>query len=202
MSYYIFDFDGTICDTFDVTLSIMNGYFKRLGKNPVTATGLRTKGIEALIKEYKLNSLQLLLWVHIGRRELTKHINDLKTFPHLKEVLNMLSQTNTLGIVSTNSGKNIKKFLKNNDLENTFKFVKTSPVLMNKFKVIQKVKQDIKTQTSDIYYIGDEIRDIKAARTAGVKSVSVTWGFEGKKLLSENHPDYLITTPNELLRLH
>ena len=50
-------------------------------------------------------------------------------------------------------------------------------------------------------YVGDEVRDIEAARKAGVAAAAVTWGFHAETLLTANHPDHLITEPRQLVEL-
>ena len=50
-------------------------------------------------------------------------------------------------------------------------------------------------------YVGDEVRDIKAAKKAGVKVASVTWGYNLESVLSSFHPDYIINRPEDLIKL-
>jgi phosphoglycolate phosphatase-like HAD superfamily hydrolase len=50
-------------------------------------------------------------------------------------------------------------------------------------------------------YLGDEVRDIVAARKAGVDVAAVTWGYNTRELLAAHAPDYLIERPEELRML-
>jgi len=59
----------------------------------------------------------------------------------------------------------------------------------------------LKLYTEDVIYIGDEVRDIEAARAAGIKIASVTWGYNLESILTENKPDYIVTQPRDLLNL-
>ena len=52
---------------------------------------------------------------------------------------------------------------------------------------------------SDAIYIGDEIRDIQAARSISIRIVSVGWGFNAPIALINKQPDLLITKPQALL---
>ena len=48
-------------------------------------------------------------------------------------------------------------------------------------------------------YIGDEIRDIEAAKKAEIKIGVVTWGYNEKQALILEQPDYVFDSPNEIL---
>jgi phosphoglycolate phosphatase len=50
-------------------------------------------------------------------------------------------------------------------------------------------------------YIGDETRDIRAAASVSISSVSVTWGYESKQLLSKANPDYIVSKPSGISAL-
>ena len=53
----------------------------------------------------------------------------------------------------------------------------------------------------DVIYIGDEVRDIEAAKAAGIKMVAVSWGFNSPEILKTKNPDYLIDYPLQLTQL-
>lgn len=197
----IFDFDGTICESFDITVQIINEYLKGRGFKTITAEELREEGLEALIRNYRLNRLQILIFIHLGRRKLSKYIGGLKTPTGLSSVIKKLSKTNKLGIVSSNSTKNINEFLKNNGLISSFHFVLSSPTIFNKAGKVSEAIRKYKMEKSETFYIGDEVRDILTAEKVNVKSVSVTWGFAGKNLLKKNGAKILISDPKKLLLL-
>lgn len=48
------------------------------------------------------------------------------------------------------------------------------------------------------WYVGDEVRDVEAARGAGMRSIAVSWGFNSEMALRAAHPDYIAASPNEL----
>lgn len=54
---------------------------------------------------------------------------------------------------------------------------------------------------ADVLYAGDTPVDIQTARNAGVPVAAVTWGFRSRAELEAEHPDYVVDTPDELLRL-
>ncbi len=52
-----------------------------------------------------------------------------------------------------------------------------------------------------MFYVGDEVRDVVAARQAQVKSIAVTWGFNTLTALQQAQPHALIEQPQELLTI-
>ena len=50
----------------------------------------------------------------------------------------------------------------------------------------------------DPIYVGDEIRDVDAAKKAGIKVIGVTWGYNTKNALSTAHPDHIVEKPEDL----
>jgi HAD superfamily hydrolase (TIGR01549 family) len=197
----IFDFDGTICDSFDLTVKIANEYLVRFKKAKIDPKKFRKIGIEEIIKDYKLNKLQVLIYIYKGRQEISKHIHEFKAFPGLIPVLKKLQKTNTLGIVSSNSKRNIEKFLKLNGMADIFKFVYSSSTLFQKHKKISSAMKKYNLNKKETIYIGDELRDTQAAKKIDLKAIAVSWGFADKNLLKSANPDFLIEKPEELLKV-
>jgi len=50
-------------------------------------------------------------------------------------------------------------------------------------------------------YVGDEIRDIRAARKVGIAVAAVTWGFNSQEALAAENPDFLVDSPEKFLAL-
>jgi phosphoglycolate phosphatase len=53
----------------------------------------------------------------------------------------------------------------------------------------------------DCVYVGDDKRDMDAARAAGMRCVAVTWGYEGEHPISSWAADFIIHQPKDLLSL-
>jgi phosphoglycolate phosphatase len=50
------------------------------------------------------------------------------------------------------------------------------------------------------WYIGDETRDIIGAHAAGLKIISVSWGYNSRQALLDKEPELLVDTPEELTK--
>ncbi|MEJ6580185.1 MAG: HAD hydrolase-like protein [Akkermansiaceae bacterium] len=53
----------------------------------------------------------------------------------------------------------------------------------------------------EMIYVGDEVRDVKAAHKAGVNIAGVTWGFNTRRSLAELEPRWLLSDPEDLSKL-
>jgi len=51
---------------------------------------------------------------------------------------------------------------------------------------------------SEVAYVGDEVRDVEAAREVGVTSIAVSWGYAERAALTALEPSYLVNEPLEL----
>ena len=49
--------------------------------------------------------------------------------------------------------------------------------------------------------MGDEIRDIEAANSAGVDVAAVGWGLNSRRALLKRNPTYIVAQPAELPEL-
>jgi len=82
-----------------------------------------------------------------------------------------------------------------------FDFIYSDGSLFGKGKILKRVLKKYEFFKRNVVYVGDEVRDIDAAREAGIKIVSVSWGFNSKEVLGSNKPNYIVDTPAELLGL-
>ena len=54
---------------------------------------------------------------------------------------------------------------------------------------------------SEVAFVGDEVRDVEAARKVGMTVVAVTWGINSRQGLADANPDFLVDTAEELIKL-
>ncbi len=196
---YCFDFDGTVADTLPLAVETLNKILAKEGGNEFSAEMFRRareEGIESIYRDFNVSLLKLFFVVRKSKNEMNKEMKRISVKKEMNEALQLLkNQGNTMGILSSNSRKNVVDFLENNKM-NYFDFV-LSTGLFSKDKAIKKVKKG-----SDIFiYIGDETRDIKAGKAARVHTVAVTWGLSSREALLRSRPDVLIEEPRDLINL-
>jgi phosphoglycolate phosphatase len=190
----LFDFDGTIVDSLEAGIVITNRLAAEFGFPPFDA--------ETLEELKKLGSREALRRSRIPVWKQNQQIPTLNLFPEMQEtLLELKREGHLLGIVSTNSIRNIQKFLRIQDLTSTFDFVCTSYAIFGKSRLIRRILQQQKLDPTQVYYVGDETRDIEAAHRSGIYAIAVTWGLNSVEILQANSPDFLINSPKELLPL-
>lgn len=204
MKVIIFDFDGTIADSFEAVWKISNKLAAEFGY-PVTQAGdisqLKNLSSKEVIKQSKLSPFKIPFLVRRLRKELRRELSDVQTFPGIEPVLRSLKQQgHRLGIVTSNSCENVTAFLTAQNLLDIFDFVESGLALFGKDKVIRRVVKRRRLNLADLIYVGDETRDIEAARKIGIQIISVTWGFNSSQALAAENPDFLIHQPEELLQ--
>lgn len=200
----IFDFDGTIADTLKLTLQLFNTVAPKYKLPQIKDSDveeLRNSSARELLKKYPLSPWKLLRLVNEIQSQLKKHIATVQPIPGMITTLHELKKANnTIGIVTSNSEKNVKLFLQKNKIT-AIDFFHTEKNLFGKGKVLSKVIKQKKLDKKEVLYVGDEVRDIEAAHSAGIKVIAVTWGFNSKQRLEKSNPDFLVSSTNELISI-
>lgn len=201
----IFDFDGTVADTLDLGVKISNqlaGKFRyKQIANKEELNFYQNLSTQQALKAIGISLVKLPFVAASFRKELSKEIDQLKPIEGISEVISSLSSNFKLGIVTSNSKHNTIRFLENHNLKQHIQYYSTGIRLFKKFKTINELIIANNIKKENVLLIGDETRDIEAAKKCGLPIVSVGWGFHSKKILSSYNPDYLIESPHELLSL-
>lgn len=198
-----FDFDGTIADTLNAFVNITNRLAVGFGYQPISPeeiTHLKNLSSRQIIKQSGIPILKFPFLISKIKSELNSEIQTIKAFPGIKETLiELRSQVDRIGILSSNSKDNIAAFLEINDLHHLFDFIYTEAAIFSKSRAIKKILVQEKVKPEESIYIGDETRDIEAAKRSQVKAIAVTWGFNSKEILAAQNPDLLVERPSELV---
>lgn len=199
----IFDFDGTLANTIDLNFSVYNELALKYRLNQITKEdlcALKEKSTPEILSALGVSKFMAPFVIADGRRRLTKYIKSLRIDQDIASLVRQVHGQLKVGIVSTNSQKNIECFLQYNDL-NDYDFIVGSVRLLGKRSALSKIIKKQKLRPGHVVYVGDEIRDILAARECGLIAVSVSWGYNSKQALSAHQPDYLVESPKEFLTI-
>ncbi len=196
----LFDFDGTIGDSFVVLQEI----FYELTNHPRITDpkeieSLRHLPFPKVAKRLGITPWQIPRMVVQGRKAMNRHMPEVKPFPGMIEALKGLHEDGyEMYILSSNSTRNVKFFLEAYGLSDFFLGVYGGVGLVGKAGALRKVMRQNKLPAEDCLYIGDETRDIEGAKKAGIRILSVGWGINAPELLAQLQPDGLAKTPKEM----
>lgn len=203
VSTVIFDFDGTIVDTVSRSLTIYNDIAPSLSLPHISTTeahGLRDMSARELIAHYKISPIRLAQLTRRMHAALRECMANMPPIIGVQQVLKELQSSGIMvGIVSSNSVENIELFLNTHAIRASF--VHSERNLFGKHVVLRRLMRQHSLAPQDVMYVGDEARDIAAAKKSGVASVAVGWGFNSKKRLLVENPDYFVEKPSQLLKL-
>lgn len=200
----IFDFDGTIADTLHHLVDIGNRLsdefnFRRIETQEID--DLKGKTAMEITHHLQVPFLKIPAIVARARKELNQNIHSIKIVEGLEKVLTDLKALgHHIGILTTNSANNVHQFLENHRID-VFDFISTTSQIWGKAASLTRLIQKNNFHPGQIIYVGDETRDIEAAKKAGIRVAAVTWGYNSREVLKAHRPDYLIHHPRELLDL-
>ncbi len=200
----IFDFDGTIADSFEILISIINDLLEKEGREKFSEEAIeksRDLSVKEIIANFKISKWKLLFFLRKAQKKFGKKILAVKPIAGIEEVIKYLKERGlTIGILSSSDSKIIKKFIRKNNLD-VFDFIRSKRNLFGKAPEIKKILKMYNLSPGQAFYVGDEVRDIEAAKVAGVFSVAVNWGFNSKKALQKADPDYFIDAVSDLKKI-
>jgi len=133
------------------------------------------------------------------RRLMAKQIHTISPFPGIADLLGRLSQAGlTLAVVTSNSRANVRHVLGRQSM-GFLAACEGGVSIFGKRVKLRKVLRHSGIHPAQAIFIGDEIRDIEAARDAGIASGAVTWGFTDVDALQAHSPDMLFGSVEEML---
>ncbi len=199
----VFDFDGTIADTYQAIVDITNDLSSEFGYQPIDEEELlllKNLSSKEIVRRAEISLFKIPFLVQRVQKELGQQIADLSPIKGIESVLIELKQRNyILGIITSNVRENVVLFLQKNNLEYLFNFIYSGTNIFGKHRIINQLVRKHKLNKTDVIYVGDETRDIRSARKSGISVIAVGWGFNSQEILAEYKPDFLAVKPTELL---
>jgi len=190
----VFDFDGVIEENYELHYQLSKIKIKNITR-------------EEHKKQFEGN-------IHLARAKFGKrntnfnfilYFNKIKEYLTIddtkKEILVELSKKYKLGIVTSGFEKYIFKYLKNNNLINTFDF--TYGFETNKYKTIKfdLIMTKYNCKPSEIIFVTDTLGDILDAKKKNIESIAVNFGYHKTSCLKKGKPHKIISSFKELYNL-
>jgi phosphoglycolate phosphatase len=198
----IFDFDGTLADSAGWFLAKYGELAPELGLRPLVEADvhmLRGRTTREIIAFLGVPFWKLPRIAARFRAQVAAEAERIALFAGVERLLPELKQRGfTLAIVSSNSEDNVRRILGPGNSACIDVFA-CSASLLGKARKLRAVSKRTGIPASATLCIGDETRDIEAAREAGADAAAVTWGYANAEALARSQPRWLVHSLDELL---
>ncbi|MCI9226511.1 MAG: HAD family hydrolase [Dorea sp.] len=213
MKACIFDLDGTLTDTLESLTYSVNETLKEMELSPITDKECESfvgNGAKVLMEcslraagEENLDRLNEAMerYGRIFDANCTYHVT---SYDGIEEMLGRLKESGIrLGVLSNKPHQQTVKVVREIFGEDIFDCVQgqqetvaRKPDPAGVFRLMEKMQ----VTEEECLYVGDSEVDIRTGRNAGVKTVSVTWGFRTREELEAAEAGTIIDIPGELLQ--
>jgi phosphoglycolate phosphatase len=200
----IFDFDGTLADSFPFFISVFNQIADELGfrhVSPDEAHRLRHHDTRTIMRHVDMAAWKLPLASRSFIGLMRENASRIPLFKGIGEVLHTLDHEGVrLAIVSSNSEQNVRLVL-GPHLSALFRHYECGMSVFGKASRIRKVVKRAAVPAAHALYVGDQAMDADAARRAGIAFGAVSWGYAPIEMLRRAAPDREFGSPAELLQI-
>jgi phosphoglycolate phosphatase len=198
----IFDFDGTLSDSGDWFLSVVDqlaARFRFRTVAPDQVEMLRHKSSREVIDFLGISRWKMPLIARHLRKLVGRNAHEIELFPGTPDLLERLADTGVrIALVTSNSEANARKIL-GEEHAARIDFYACGSSLFGKAPKFRRVLKKMGIPAAQALAIGDETRDIDAAREVGMRAGSVLWGYAAEGVLAALEPDALFREPQDIL---
>lgn len=198
----IFDFDGTIADSFEYVFAFLRAEARNTATfTPEEEATYRSKSMKDMALVLGNPAWRLPFLFFKGRRVMREHLASVTPFAGMPEIIEQLhADGHRLFIVSANSNRNIRRFLKQHDLKKYITGIRGNAGILGKVAILRGLLRRYRISSQNCWYVGDEVSDMTVAKIVGVSALAVTWGFADRQALIKA-ADIYIDEPSEILNI-
>jgi phosphoglycolate phosphatase len=192
-SLAIFDLDGTLADSFPWFLRTINDVADRFGFRRIADEDIEP--LRHASSRDILTRLEVPLWklpaiARHARRLKAEAAAEISLFAGVETMLRTLADNGVqLALVTSDSEANAREKL--GSAAALFSHFDCSASLFGKAAKFRRVIRRAGVDPAQAIAIGDEVRDIEAARAAGIACGAVCWGYAAPAALRALAPDFV-----------
>jgi phosphoglycolate phosphatase len=197
----IFDFDGTLADTIPWFEAVIDEVADRFGLPRLDSAGmeiLRTAGPREILRAFGVPRWKVPLIVRHLRRLKAREAHRTALFKDAPAILRRLKEGGVaLAVVSSDSEGSVRQILGPVTGGLIDHYACGAPVL-GKSAGMRRVLRRCGVRPAEAIAIGDEIRDVEAARSVGIPFGAVSWGFARPEALAARAPAVMFGTMDDI----
>jgi phosphoglycolate phosphatase len=197
----MFDFDGTLADSFPWFLRVMDGMaaefdFKRIEEGELET--LRGYNARQMMKHLGVPGWKVPRLATYMRRRMADEIHEIAPFEGIDDMLRRLSSGGVaLAVVTSNSEENVRSVLGPASAAR-IAYYECGVSMFGKRAKLRKVLRKSGVPPGEAIFIGDEIRDADAARGEGIRFGGVSWGYTTAAALEAHSTDGVFATVDDI----
>ncbi|MDQ1834386.1 HAD hydrolase-like protein [Massilia scottii] len=187
----IFDFDGTLADSFPFFQSVYNGLADKHGLRRIEGDQvghLRGMGTREIMRYIGMPAWKMPVVSKSFIGMMSENAAGIALFDGVADALRALADAGVmLAVVSSNSEHNVRRVL-GPELSSLFAHFECGMSVFGKASRIRKVVKQSKVRAGDALYVGDQGTDAEASAKAGVAFGAVAWGYAPPEVLRAHGP--------------
>ncbi|MBN2886729.1 MAG: HAD hydrolase-like protein [Chromatiaceae bacterium] len=195
-----FDFDGTLVDSSGPAYAALRLVAPSFGcrvPDEAEFAALRAGHARRLLKRLGVPFYRLPSFVARMRAAMRAELMGVAPIDGMRETLEQLARRGCrLCILSSNARESILAYLECQGLAGFDRVIGDCP-LFGKARLLRRLARE--PGVGRMLYVGDELRDLEAARKARVAFAGVAWGFTEARVLRAGGPDLWLERPGDLL---
>jgi phosphoglycolate phosphatase len=134
------------------------------------------------------------------RRLMAEHAGSIRVFAGVDALLTRLHEAGVRIAVLTSNGEDNVRAILGPALAPLVADYECGAALFGKARRLRRVVARAGLPDAQVLAIGDELRDLDAARGCGIAFGAVSWGFTTAPSLAAAAPDYLFETPEHIAK--
>jgi phosphoglycolate phosphatase len=200
----IFDFDGTLADSFAFFVAAHDTLARRHGFAAIDAARIdEYRGLEPR-EIMRRQGVPMWKLPFIARDFMGMMARDgarVRAFEGIADALLVLARSGMkLAIVTSNSEENVRRVL-GPEVMTHIRLVDSGADIFGKRRRLERVMKQCGATPRSTIYIGDQTVDGRAAREAGIAFGAVPWGYASAGILASLSPDVTFANVQDLARL-
>lgn len=200
----IFDFDGTLADSFPFFSSTINTLAEQYHFNKIRdeeEQSLRHLNAREIIKHVGLPQWKLPMVAASFVAKMGENVDKIQLFPQVADTLAYLDHAGMfISIITSNTRDNVTRIL-GQQVMKSIKHLDCGMSMFGKKSRINKLLKKTGITAASAIYIGDQLTDMEAARKSGVAFGAVQWGYSAIEALRIYTPEEEFASVADIKRI-